>query len=167
MVTSTCHQFWQSTPTYHKPFMVTSIQHQFHNEGYIMMTSIQIKADTWNGHHKPFMVKFTLTDRQHFMVTQTGHQTSKVTCHRTFRMTSSSSPFHHQIRTCIVRFCDHIGVIHMSPDVNGPIHMSFAYHGHHHINHAIILLKSVGISKLQVAILARSSREMSQTVRID
>ena len=31
----------------------------------------------------------------------------------------------------------------------------------------IILLKSVGVSKLQVAILARSSREMSQTVRID
>ena len=27
--------------------------------------------------------------------------------------------------------------------------------------------KSVGVSKLQVAILARSSREMSQTVRID
>ena len=30
----------------------------------------------------------------------------------------------------------------------------------------IILLKSVGVSKLQVAILARSSREMSQTVCI-
>ena len=31
----------------------------------------------------------------------------------------------------------------------------------------IILLKSFGVSKLQIAILARSSREMSQTVRID
>ena len=31
----------------------------------------------------------------------------------------------------------------------------------------IILLKSVAVRKLQVAILARSSREMSQTVRID
>ena len=31
----------------------------------------------------------------------------------------------------------------------------------------IILLKSVDVSKLQVAILARSSREMSRTVRID
>ena len=30
----------------------------------------------------------------------------------------------------------------------------------------IILLKSVAVSKLQVAILARSSREMSQTVRM-
>ena len=32
--------------------------------------------------------------------------------------------------------------------------------------YTIILLKSVSVSKLQVAILARSSREMSQTVRI-
>ena len=32
--------------------------------------------------------------------------------------------------------------------------------------YTIILLKSVEVSKLQVAILARSSREMSQTVRI-
>ena len=31
----------------------------------------------------------------------------------------------------------------------------------------IILVKSVGVSKLQVAILARSSREMSKIVRID
>ena len=31
----------------------------------------------------------------------------------------------------------------------------------------IILLKSVAVRKLQVAILARSSREMYQTVRID
>ena len=34
-------------------------------------------------------------------------------------------------------------------------------------SYTIILIKSVAISKLQVAILARSSREMSQTVRID
>ena len=33
--------------------------------------------------------------------------------------------------------------------------------------YTIILLKSVGVSKLQVAIHAQSSREMSQTVRID
>ena len=33
--------------------------------------------------------------------------------------------------------------------------------------YAIILLKSVAVRKLQVAILAQSSREMSQTVRID
>ena len=33
--------------------------------------------------------------------------------------------------------------------------------------YTIILFKSAGVSKLQVAILARSSREMSQTVRID
>ena len=33
--------------------------------------------------------------------------------------------------------------------------------------YTVILLKSVGVRKLQVAILARSSREMSQTVRID
>ena len=33
--------------------------------------------------------------------------------------------------------------------------------------YTIILLKSVAVSKLQVAILARSSREKSQTVRID
>ena len=33
--------------------------------------------------------------------------------------------------------------------------------------YTIILLKSVGVNKLQVAILVRSSREMSQTVRID
>ena len=33
--------------------------------------------------------------------------------------------------------------------------------------YTIILLKSVGVSKLQVAILARSSREMSQTDCID
>ena len=35
------------------------------------------------------------------------------------------------------------------------------------IIYTIILLISVGVRKLQVAILARSSREMSQTVRID
>ena len=34
------------------------------------------------------------------------------------------------------------------------------------IVYTIILLKSVEVSKLQVAILARSSQEMSQTVRI-
>ena len=33
--------------------------------------------------------------------------------------------------------------------------------------YTIIVLKSVAVRKLQVAILARSSREMSQTVRID
>ena len=33
--------------------------------------------------------------------------------------------------------------------------------------YTIILLKSVAVRKLQVAILARSSRKMSQTVRID
>ena len=37
---------------------------------------------------------------------------------------------------------------------------------HSDIIYILILLKSVGVSKLQVAILARSSREMSQTVRI-
>ena len=35
------------------------------------------------------------------------------------------------------------------------------------ITYTKILLKSVAVIKLQVAILARSSREMSQTVRID
>ena len=35
------------------------------------------------------------------------------------------------------------------------------------IIYTIILLKSVAVSKLQVAILARSSWEMSETVRID
>ena len=35
------------------------------------------------------------------------------------------------------------------------------------IIYTIILLKSIAVRKLQVAILARSSREMSQTVRID
>ena len=35
------------------------------------------------------------------------------------------------------------------------------------IIYTIILLKTVAVRKLQVAILARSSREMSQTVRID
>ena len=34
-------------------------------------------------------------------------------------------------------------------------------------SYTIILIKSVAVSKLQVAILARLSREMSQTVRID
>ena len=33
--------------------------------------------------------------------------------------------------------------------------------------YTIILLKSVAVSKLQAAILARLSREMSQTIRID
>ena len=36
-----------------------------------------------------------------------------------------------------------------------------------HFINTIILLKSVGVSKRQVAILARSSREMSLTVGID
>ena len=35
------------------------------------------------------------------------------------------------------------------------------------LDNPIILLKYVGVSKLQVAIFAQSSREMSQTVRID
>ena len=34
-------------------------------------------------------------------------------------------------------------------------------------NTSIILFKSVAVSKLQVAIIPRSSREMSQTVHID
>ena len=37
---------------------------------------------------------------------------------------------------------------------------------HHNYLYYIILLISVGVRKLQVAILARSSREMSLTVRI-
>ena len=41
-------------------------------------------------------------------------------------------------------------------------------HAHSYIHiYTIILLKSVAVRKLQVAILARSSREMSPTVRID
>ena len=39
--------------------------------------------------------------------------------------------------------------------------------GLQHTIYTIILLKSVSVSKRQAAILARSSREMSQTVRID